>query len=130
MRLLSAALAAAALAQRRRPPGASASPVTSLAARRLQQSSPSPAWPHHLTLILMFDEHPEEMSWKFENRRTTRVLAGVAFGTYGEDLAGETLEVALDILTADDYEGDWMGVASGALRDYRFVMYDRVSLLV
>lgn len=98
-------------------------------AQTLQQSSNSRSeWPHFLTLTLTFDGKPSQVSWKFENQRTSKVLAGVAFGEYDdEQMANQTIVVPLDILTSEDYDEDWMGSDPGVLRDYRFVIYDRVS---
>ena len=84
--------------------------------RRLQ----SP-WPHSLTLTITFDARPEEVSWKFENRRSGAVLAGRAFGDYAPSRASTTLAVPLDILTEQDLEGDPLG----GPREYRLVVFDR-----
>lgn len=94
--------------------------------RKTQQSSS--AWPHHLTLRLTFDSKPDEVSWKFENQRSQKVLAGVPFGTYTEDEAGQVVEVPLNILTNEDYDGDT--TAADMMRDYRFVIYDQVSTII
>lgn len=108
------------------------------ARRNLQQHQPSywfrqssnGQWPHHLTLVLTFDANPDQVSWKFENYRTQKILAGVAFGEYiPATYANTVLEVPLDILTSEDYDGvvGEDAVAAGTRRDYRFVIYDRVS---
>lgn len=83
------------------------------------------AWPHYLTLLITFDSLPQELSWKFENQRTSKILAGVPFEEYSQEYANQQLSINLDILTEEDYDGDWMGSQSGALRYYRFVAYDR-----
>lgn len=92
------------------------------------RSTSNGSWPHHLTLVIQFDAHPDQVSWKFENARSQKILAGVAFGDYIPALyARQTLEVPLDILTEDDYDEDGEEVFGGR-RDYRFVIYDRVSV--
>eukprot|EP00579_Thalassiosira_antarctica_P010515 CAMPEP_0201917874 /NCGR_PEP_ID=MMETSP0903-20130614/7154_1 /ASSEMBLY_ACC=CAM_ASM_000552 /TAXON_ID=420261 /ORGANISM="Thalassiosira antarctica, Strain CCMP982" /LENGTH=173 /DNA_ID=CAMNT_0048454027 /DNA_START=60 /DNA_END=577 /DNA_ORIENTATION=- len=89
------------------------------------RQSNSAEWPHFLVLELTFDAHPEQVSWKFENARTSKVLGGVAFGGYTQELqANKTMVVPLDILTGEDYDGDDES-GEGVLRDYRFVIYDR-----
>ena len=100
--------------------------ATTTTIRKTQQSSS--AWPHHLTLRLTFDSKPDEVSWKFENQRSQKVLAGVPFGTYTEDEAGQVVEVPLNILTNEDYDGDT--TAADMMRDYRFVIYDQVSTII
>jgi len=67
------------------------------------------------------------VSWKFENYRNAQLLGGATFGAYEDELyANGVLEVRLDILTEEDYDGDaWEG---GIGRDYRFVIYDRVRI--
>lgn len=100
--------------------------TTTTTIRKTQQSSS--AWPHHLTLRLTFDSKPDEVSWKFENQRSQKVLAGVPFGTYTEDEAGQVVEVPLNILTNEDYDGDT--TAADMMRDYRFVIYDQVSTII
>ena len=92
--------------------------------RQLQQEeSSSLSAPHSLTLHLTFDSHPEEVSWKFQNARTQKVLDGVGFGVYDTGKVGQTVQESLIILNDLDYEGD----ANNTLREYRFVIYDRVS---
>lgn len=92
--------------------------------RQLQQEeSSSLSAPHSLTLHLTFDSHPEEVSWKFQNARTQKVLDGVGFGVYDTGKVGQTVQESLIILNDLDYEGD----TNNTLREYRFVIYDRVS---
>ncbi len=66
------------------------------------------------------------MSWKFQNARTQKVLGGAGFGVYGISLVGQTVQEPMNILNDLDYEGD----ANNTSREYRFVIYDRVSLNV
>jgi len=85
-------------------------------------------WPYKLTLTIKFDQHPEEISWKFENvfdGDSKRVLDGVAFGTYNEEMAGDEIEIPLDILTNEDYIDNEL--VEGQMREYKFIIYDRVS---
>lgn len=90
------------------------------------------SWPHFLILKMKFDSHPSEVSWKFENARTKKVLAGVAFEEYDDATFGnKTIEVPLDILTGEDFEGEddqFFEQNQGnnpLFREYRFVIYDR-----
>ncbi len=53
------------------------------------------------------------------------MLAGVGFGAYDTDMVGQKVQESLNILNALDYEGD----TNSTLREYRFVIYDRVSRL-
>ena len=88
-------------------------------------------WPYKLTLTIKFDQHPEEISWKFENvfdGDSKRVLDGVAFGTYNEEMAGDEIEIPLDILTNEDYIDNEL--VDGEMREYKFIIYDRVSSFV
>lgn len=80
-------------------------------------------WPHYLTLKITFDSHPEEVSWKFENQRSQTVLDGVAFNTYTEDQSNTIINIPLNILTTQDYQGD--PLVTDQLRHYRFVIYDQ-----
>ena len=82
-------------------------------------------WPHSLLLEITFDDNPEEVSWKFENARTTRLLYAKAFGDYGESQAGQNVKERLDILTTEDLDGD--SGDTGQMREYRFIIYDKVS---
>jgi len=66
------------------------------------------------------------VSWKFQNARTQKVLDGVGFGVYDADMVGQTVQESINILNDLDYEGD----ANYTSRDYRFVIYDRVSSLL
>jgi hypothetical protein len=66
------------------------------------------------------------VSWKFQNARTQKVLDGVGFGVYDADMVGQTVQESINILNDLDYEGD----ANYTLREYRFVIYDRVSNMV
>jgi len=90
------------------------------------------SWPHFLILKMRFDSRPSEVSWKFENARTKKVLAGVAFEEYDDETFGNsTIEVPLDILTGEDFEGEndeFFEQNQGnnpLFREYRFVIYDR-----
>jgi hypothetical protein len=94
-------------------------------------------WPHHLDLTLTFDSRPEEVSWKVDNHVTGTLLAGVPFGEYGSSsssssssssvYANTTIVIQVDILTEDDYGGGGEGGYDPmAMREYRFVIYDRV----
>ena len=88
-------------------------------------------WPYKLTLTIKFDQHPEEISWKFENvfnGNSKRVLDGVAFGTYNKEMAGDEIEIPLDILTNEDYIDN--ALIDGQMREYKFIIYDRVSSYV
>ncbi|KAL7549621.1 hypothetical protein ACHAWF_012888 [Thalassiosira exigua] len=80
-------------------------------------------WPHFLVLEITFDANPSEVSWKFQNRKTSTDLSGAAFGAYDAARAGETAEFRLDILTNEDLDGD--PLVQGMKRNYRFVMFDR-----
>ncbi len=53
------------------------------------------------------------------------MLAGVGFGVYDTDMVGQTIQESLNILNDLDYEGD----TNSTSREYRFVIYDRVSRL-
>jgi hypothetical protein len=107
-----------------------ASSAASVAASAHQQSSQ----PRHLQssfyilLELTFDASPSKIAWKLDNARTRTTLADAPFGAYDDSMANMTIRVPLEFMTEKDLNGDpWM---EGQTRDYKFTVFDRVSLYV
>jgi hypothetical protein len=89
------------------------------------------SWPYHIDLELTFDNYPMDISWKFINiAHPSILLGGVPFGSYTNDeYAGRTIVVPLAILTEDDYHDD-DEKEKGALRQYKFIIYDQVKFIL
>jgi hypothetical protein len=115
--------------------------------RRLQSSPTTPTaskeeatttastndWPYHVDLELTFDNFPMDISWKFINiAHPSILLDGVPFGTYANDeYAGRTIVVPLAILTENDHHDDEEEEKEkGALRQYKFIIYDQVTFIL
>lgn len=96
-----------------------------------QQSSPSrhlQSQSFYILLELTFDASPSKIAWKLDNARTRTTLADAPFGAYDDSMANMTIRVPLEFMTEKDLKGDpWM---EGQTRDYKFTVFDRVSLHV
>ena len=79
---------------------------------------------NYLLLEITFDQYPQQISWKFNNARSTATLDYRTFGYYTSDLAGSTVKERLVVLHEDDLSGD--PLVEDVIREYSFVIYDEV----
>lgn len=82
----------------------------------------------YILLELTFDTSPSKIAWKLDNARTRTTLADAPFGAYDDSMANMTIRVPLEFMTEKDLKSDpWV---EGQTRDYKFTVFDRVSVLI